>query len=161
MAKSKNHTNHNQNFKAHRNGIQRPTLGTKISTKGVSYFPPSCPILSLTRKLGASHYEAFNVVECVSYHRGGGEHLAWTESSDRRSASKLQRARWTGAGTGQPGRQTRKRFGAGKDARIGDVRHRGRLACSGSKGNPQPGECKAAWRGGRAWDSELDPCMCT
>ena len=36
MAKSKNHTNHNQNFKAHRNGIKRPTLGTKISTKGVS-----------------------------------------------------------------------------------------------------------------------------
>ena len=36
MAKSKNHTNHNQNFKAHRNGITRPTLGTKISTKGVS-----------------------------------------------------------------------------------------------------------------------------
>ena len=36
MAKSKNHTNHNQNFKAHRNGIKRPRLGTKISTKGVS-----------------------------------------------------------------------------------------------------------------------------
>jgi large subunit ribosomal protein L29e len=35
MAKSKNHTNHNQNFKAHRNGIKRPRLGTKISTKGM------------------------------------------------------------------------------------------------------------------------------
>jgi hypothetical protein len=40
MAKSKNHTNHNQNFKAHRNGIKRPRLGTKISTKGVSSQPP-------------------------------------------------------------------------------------------------------------------------
>ena len=40
MAKSKNHTNHNQNFKAHRNGIKRPTLGTKISTKGVSSSRP-------------------------------------------------------------------------------------------------------------------------
>ena len=36
MAKSKNHTNHNQNRKAHRNGIKRAKTGTKISTKGVS-----------------------------------------------------------------------------------------------------------------------------
>eukprot|EP00292_Cryptomonas_paramecium_P034239 CAMPEP_0113661580 /NCGR_PEP_ID=MMETSP0038_2-20120614/54_1 /TAXON_ID=2898 /ORGANISM="Cryptomonas paramecium" /LENGTH=79 /DNA_ID=CAMNT_0000576289 /DNA_START=36 /DNA_END=275 /DNA_ORIENTATION=- /assembly_acc=CAM_ASM_000170 len=35
MAKSKNHTNHNQNRKAHRNGIKRPSTGTKISTKGM------------------------------------------------------------------------------------------------------------------------------
>ncbi|EKX36630.1 large subunit ribosomal protein L29e_1, cytoplasmic [Guillardia theta CCMP2712] len=35
MAKSKNHTNHNQNYKAHRNGIKRPKTGTKISTKGM------------------------------------------------------------------------------------------------------------------------------
>ena len=33
MAKSKNHTAHNQNFKAHRNGIKRAKTGTKISTK--------------------------------------------------------------------------------------------------------------------------------
>jgi hypothetical protein len=35
MAKSKNHTNHNQNRKAHRNGIKRAKTGTKVSTKGV------------------------------------------------------------------------------------------------------------------------------
>eukprot|EP00286_Rhodomonas_abbreviata_P006789 CAMPEP_0181326840 /NCGR_PEP_ID=MMETSP1101-20121128/21739_1 /TAXON_ID=46948 /ORGANISM="Rhodomonas abbreviata, Strain Caron Lab Isolate" /LENGTH=73 /DNA_ID=CAMNT_0023435373 /DNA_START=46 /DNA_END=267 /DNA_ORIENTATION=+ len=35
MAKSKNHTNHNQNYKAHRNGIKRPKFGTKVSTKGM------------------------------------------------------------------------------------------------------------------------------
>jgi len=45
MAKSKNHTNHNQNFKAHRNGIKRPSLGTKISTKGVSFLSLSNPLL--------------------------------------------------------------------------------------------------------------------
>ena len=36
MVKQKNHTARNQTYKAHRNGIKRPTLGTKISTKGVS-----------------------------------------------------------------------------------------------------------------------------
>lgn len=36
MAKSKNHTAHNQNFKAHRNGIKRPKFGKQVSTKGVS-----------------------------------------------------------------------------------------------------------------------------
>ncbi|KAJ1471082.1 ribosomal L29e protein family-domain-containing protein [Baffinella frigidus] len=36
MAKSKNHTAHNQNFKAHRNGIKHETKeGTKMSTKGM------------------------------------------------------------------------------------------------------------------------------
>eukprot|EP00291_Cryptomonas_curvata_P012353 CAMPEP_0172193672 /NCGR_PEP_ID=MMETSP1050-20130122/25105_1 /TAXON_ID=233186 /ORGANISM="Cryptomonas curvata, Strain CCAP979/52" /LENGTH=84 /DNA_ID=CAMNT_0012869295 /DNA_START=132 /DNA_END=386 /DNA_ORIENTATION=+ len=35
MAKSKNHTNHNQNRKAHRNGIKRAKTGTKVSTKGM------------------------------------------------------------------------------------------------------------------------------
>ncbi|PBL02199.1 hypothetical protein ARMGADRAFT_243055 [Armillaria gallica] len=35
MAKSKNHTNHNQNKKAHRNGIKKPQAGRTRSLKGV------------------------------------------------------------------------------------------------------------------------------
>ncbi|XP_059615076.1 large ribosomal subunit protein eL29 [Phlebotomus argentipes] len=35
MAKSKNHTNHNQNRKAHRNGIKRPTRKLHESTLGM------------------------------------------------------------------------------------------------------------------------------
>ncbi|KAH9441345.1 hypothetical protein Pst134EA_029358 [Puccinia striiformis f. sp. tritici] len=35
MAKSKNHTNHNQNKKAHRNGIHRPLRCRYPSLKGV------------------------------------------------------------------------------------------------------------------------------
>ena len=35
MAKSKNHTNHNQSYKAHRNGIKRPPRHRYPSSKGV------------------------------------------------------------------------------------------------------------------------------
>ncbi|KAJ1644910.1 60S ribosomal protein L29 [Coemansia asiatica] len=35
MAKSKNHTNHNQNKKAHRNGIKKPKTHRHPSLKGV------------------------------------------------------------------------------------------------------------------------------
>ncbi|KAF8901691.1 ribosomal L29e protein family-domain-containing protein [Gymnopilus junonius] len=35
MAKSKNHTNHNQNKKAHRNGIKRPQSTRTRSLRGV------------------------------------------------------------------------------------------------------------------------------
>ncbi|KAK9471635.1 60S ribosomal protein eL29 [Dipodascopsis tothii] len=35
MAKSKNHTNHNQNKKAHRNGIKKPKTSKYPSLKGV------------------------------------------------------------------------------------------------------------------------------
>ncbi|KIJ56641.1 hypothetical protein M422DRAFT_773424 [Sphaerobolus stellatus SS14] len=35
MAKSKNHTNHNQNKKAHRNGIKRPQAQGITSRKSV------------------------------------------------------------------------------------------------------------------------------
>ncbi|ORZ00660.1 ribosomal L29e protein family-domain-containing protein [Syncephalastrum racemosum] len=35
MAKSKNHTNHNQNRKAHRNGIKKPKQHRYPSRKGV------------------------------------------------------------------------------------------------------------------------------
>uniref|UniRef100_A0A3B5BIN0 60S ribosomal protein L29 n=1 Tax=Stegastes partitus TaxID=144197 RepID=A0A3B5BIN0_9TELE len=35
MAKSKNHTTHNQSRKAHRNGIKRPTSDRYESVKGV------------------------------------------------------------------------------------------------------------------------------
>ncbi|TBU61333.1 ribosomal L29e protein family-domain-containing protein [Dichomitus squalens] len=34
MAKSKNHTNHNQSRKAHRNGIKKPKSHRTRSTKG-------------------------------------------------------------------------------------------------------------------------------
>ena len=45
MAKSKNHTNHNQNYKAHRNGIKKPARVRWISTKGVRSLrlPPPAP----------------------------------------------------------------------------------------------------------------------
>ncbi len=36
MAKSKNHTNHNQNKKAHRNGIKKPKRQRYISQMGVN-----------------------------------------------------------------------------------------------------------------------------
>ncbi|KAK4057578.1 60S ribosomal protein L29 [Microbotryomycetes sp. JL221] len=35
MSKSKNHTNHNQNKKAHRNGIKKPKTNKYPSLKGV------------------------------------------------------------------------------------------------------------------------------
>lgn len=35
MAKSKNHTNHNQGHKNHKNGIKKPNLGQKRATRGV------------------------------------------------------------------------------------------------------------------------------
>ncbi|KAK9238736.1 ribosomal L29e protein family-domain-containing protein [Lipomyces kononenkoae] len=35
MSKSKNHTNHNQNKKAHRNGIKKPKTSRYPSLKGV------------------------------------------------------------------------------------------------------------------------------
>nr|AAX48863.1 L29 [Suberites domuncula] len=35
MAKSKNHTNHNQSFKAHRNGMKKPRRTRSPSLKGV------------------------------------------------------------------------------------------------------------------------------
>ncbi|KAM0880278.1 hypothetical protein ACQ4PT_033662 [Festuca glaucescens] len=34
MAKSKNHTAHNQSYKAHRNGIKKPKRQRQASTKG-------------------------------------------------------------------------------------------------------------------------------
>jgi len=36
MAKSKNHTNHNQNYKAHRNGIKKERRPRKMSMKGMN-----------------------------------------------------------------------------------------------------------------------------
>jgi large subunit ribosomal protein L29e len=36
MAKSKNHTAHNQSAKAHRNGIKKPRVNKYKSQKGVS-----------------------------------------------------------------------------------------------------------------------------
>ncbi|KAI3660461.1 hypothetical protein MP638_004290 [Amoeboaphelidium occidentale] len=36
MSKSKNHTNHNQNKKAHKNGIRKPKSNRYPSLKGVS-----------------------------------------------------------------------------------------------------------------------------
>lgn len=39
MAKSKNHTAHNQSYKAHKNGIKKPKKHRHTSTKGVIFFP--------------------------------------------------------------------------------------------------------------------------
>ena len=36
MAKSKNHTNHNQGYKNHRNGIKKPLRNKHQSLKGVN-----------------------------------------------------------------------------------------------------------------------------
>ena len=41
MAKSKNHTAHNQSYKNHRNGIKKPKKHRYSSTKGVSDDPRS------------------------------------------------------------------------------------------------------------------------
>jgi large subunit ribosomal protein L29e len=41
MAKSKNHTAHNQTYKAHRNGIKRPPTYKYKSRKGVRTEAPS------------------------------------------------------------------------------------------------------------------------
>ncbi|RWW72073.1 hypothetical protein BHE74_00020148 [Ensete ventricosum] len=38
MAKSKNHTAHNQSYKAHKNGIKKPRKHRHTSTKGVLIF---------------------------------------------------------------------------------------------------------------------------
>ncbi|XP_051127942.1 60S ribosomal protein L29-1-like [Andrographis paniculata] len=35
MAKSKNHTAHNQSYKAHKNGIKKPKRHRRTSTKGM------------------------------------------------------------------------------------------------------------------------------
>jgi len=50
MAKSKNHTNHNQNKKAHRNGIKRPLRKRHESTLGVSIWivPRNPSVLLIT-----------------------------------------------------------------------------------------------------------------
>lgn len=48
MAKSKNHTNHNQNSKAHRNGIKRPKSYRYPSMKGVD--PKFLKNLKFSRK---------------------------------------------------------------------------------------------------------------
>ena len=42
MAKSKNHTNHNQTRKAHRNGIKKPQKHKYSSMKGVSARDARC-----------------------------------------------------------------------------------------------------------------------
>ncbi|XP_024019578.1 60S ribosomal protein L29-1, partial [Morus notabilis] len=46
MAKSKNHTAHNQSYKAHKNGIKKPRKHRQTSTKGVRIFR-IFPFLSL------------------------------------------------------------------------------------------------------------------
>jgi large subunit ribosomal protein L29e len=49
MAKSKNHTAHNQSYKAHRNGIKKPKRNKYSSRKGVRCLSPLfvCPSSSL------------------------------------------------------------------------------------------------------------------
>lgn len=47
MAKSKNHTAHNQSYKAHRNGIKRPSRNYHPSRKGVRVVAQACPLLRM------------------------------------------------------------------------------------------------------------------
>ena len=48
MAKSKNHTNHNQTYKAHRNGIKKPKTYRHTSLRGVTcFFIASCFLFSI------------------------------------------------------------------------------------------------------------------
>lgn len=71
MAKSKNHTNHNQNYKAHRNGIKRPKFGTKVSTKGVSFL--SYPLRKQTEAVTVNHGHtnpAYREIEFANSVRG-------------------------------------------------------------------------------------------
>ncbi|XP_952626.1 ribosomal protein l29, putative [Theileria annulata] len=49
MAKSKNHTNHNQSKKAHRNGIKRYKFPRKLPTKGM------CPKFLRNQKFCKKH----------------------------------------------------------------------------------------------------------
>eukprot|EP00281_Chroomonas_sp_CCMP1168_P018560 CAMPEP_0206234654 /NCGR_PEP_ID=MMETSP0047_2-20121206/12708_1 /ASSEMBLY_ACC=CAM_ASM_000192 /TAXON_ID=195065 /ORGANISM="Chroomonas mesostigmatica_cf, Strain CCMP1168" /LENGTH=72 /DNA_ID=CAMNT_0053658759 /DNA_START=269 /DNA_END=487 /DNA_ORIENTATION=+ len=56
MAKSKNHTAHNQNFKAHRNGIKKAKVGNKVSTKGMDpKFLRNQKFAKKNSKAGQSH----------------------------------------------------------------------------------------------------------
>eukprot|EP00283_Hemiselmis_rufescens_P008567 CAMPEP_0173419790 /NCGR_PEP_ID=MMETSP1357-20121228/1506_1 /TAXON_ID=77926 /ORGANISM="Hemiselmis rufescens, Strain PCC563" /LENGTH=72 /DNA_ID=CAMNT_0014382487 /DNA_START=23 /DNA_END=241 /DNA_ORIENTATION=+ len=56
MAKSKNHTAHNQNFKAHRNGITKAKVGLKVSTKGMDpKFLRNAKFAKKNNKAGQKH----------------------------------------------------------------------------------------------------------
>jgi len=67
MAKSKNHTNHNQNYKAHRNGIKKPQAHRHKSRQGV-------------RRSAAAAAPA----RAHRLHHGGG--AAWSRPERRRGA---------------------------------------------------------------------------
>ncbi|KAF8559014.1 hypothetical protein OG21DRAFT_1493417 [Imleria badia] len=60
MAKSKNHTNHNQTRKAHRNGIKRPQTKRTRSLKGVDpkFRKNALYALVGSRKARAKHNES-------------------------------------------------------------------------------------------------------
>lgn len=51
MAKSKNHTNHNQNQKAHKNGIKGAKRKRHESTIGVSFYFPLVIFFLICRPL--------------------------------------------------------------------------------------------------------------
>nr|ABR87314.1 large subunit ribosomal protein 29 [Pristionchus sp. 15 RS5229] len=53
MAKSKNHTSHNQNRKDHRNGIHKPTKQRYLSMKGVD--PKFLKNLRFAKKHNKNH----------------------------------------------------------------------------------------------------------
>ncbi|CDH54322.1 predicted protein [Lichtheimia corymbifera JMRC:FSU:9682] len=76
MAKSKNHTNHNQNSKAHRNGIKKPRQHRYPSLKGGRQVP-SQPALcqeghsqgSCCQEEGISSYYSINKCLMAKYGR--------------------------------------------------------------------------------------------
>jgi large subunit ribosomal protein L29e len=54
MAKSKNHTAHNQSYKAHKNGIKKPKRHRQTSTKGVKKSAPAVTLPFLPVALSRS-----------------------------------------------------------------------------------------------------------
>ncbi|PKA56324.1 60S ribosomal protein L29-1 [Apostasia shenzhenica] len=65
MAKSKNHTAHNQSYKAHKNGIKMPRRQRQPSTKGV-----------LTLEMTTVHSELENIK--FEYHKMLVDIISWT-----------------------------------------------------------------------------------
>ena len=66
MAKSKNHTNHNQNYKNHRNGIKKPRFNKNVSTKGVRPLAAPRPTHASSASASAARIRAQCVWCCLA-----------------------------------------------------------------------------------------------
>jgi len=74
MAKSKNHTNHNQNKKQHRNGIHRPKSQRYPSLKGVD--PKFLRNLRFAKKHNVQHPKPKAVA--TKWHSSSVPRMAWS-----------------------------------------------------------------------------------